>query len=679
MMAQDGDIVFSIGADVAGLTRAGQSGEKSLAEIERAAKTLERQLGKIGQSGVAFQREMNKLTGVSRELGKSARDSAAAFEAFEKSKAQVDNLRASIDPLFAASKRYEQALQTLDTALEQGTISARQHEQMVEQLGAAYLRADGSTAAMGGRMGLLGSMSDQTRGKIQQVGFQVQDFAVQVGAGTSATQAFAQQFPQLAGAFGPVGVAVGTLAAVGLPILGAAFMSAGEQSSLFRDALSEVESALNKLRETTSVYSLEGLVGLAEKYGEVNLELMRHIELQRQVDLRSAIVAAKDAMTSLIDETETWSGLADGLADKFTASERVLGNMASALRNAGDARTTQGLIDNLTRLRTLILEATGGIENMTDEQFAFYRKVQDSLDAVMRLNAEGAKAQGWIATATAAAEKWASALWSAARAAAAASRNSAANNRLARFNNFAKDSAGVAGVSTGFDIPDPDAGGGGGGGGANPVEAELEQLRQQLMTEEQLELESFAKRQEMLQQALEQRLLTQQEYAALMEQAQQAHADKMSEIDVWQHGSMLDKTGAFLGEMADALQGGNAKMLEISKKFGAAQALISAWQGAAEALKLPFPQNLAAFAKVLATGLSAVNAIKGTKVGGTTSGGRGGSGGAAAAPQTPVQTMNFTIQNDPFGYGERFARSLAGQMNSAQRNGSRIVATVTST
>ena len=220
-------------------------------------------------------------------------------------------------------------------------------------------------------------------------------------------------------------------------------------------------------------------------------------------------------------------------------------------------------------------------------------------------------------------------------------------------------------------------GGGGGGGGQNLVEAQLEQLRQQLMTEEQMELESFAKRQEMLRQALEQRLLTQEEYAALMEESQQAHADKMAEIDVWRYGTVLDKAESFFGDMAAAFQGGNEKMLKISKMFGAAQALISAWQGAAEALKLPFPQNLAAFAKVLATGLSAVNAIKGAKPGGTTGGGASGGGGGAAA-QTPATTMNFTITNDPFGYGERFARSIADQMNAARRSGSSIIATVSS-
>jgi hypothetical protein len=39
-----------------------------------------------------------------------------------------------------------------------------------------------------------------------QLGLQVQDFAVQVGSGTSALRAFGQQAPQALAAFGPGGV-----------------------------------------------------------------------------------------------------------------------------------------------------------------------------------------------------------------------------------------------------------------------------------------------------------------------------------------------------------------------------------------------------------------------------------------------------------------------------------------
>jgi len=119
--------------------------------------------------------------------------------------------------------------------------------------------------------------------------------------------------------------------------------------------------------------------------------------------------------------------------------------------------------------------------------------------------------------------------------------------------------------------------------------------------------------------------------------------------------------------------------MKVAKVFGAAQALISTYQGAAEALKLPFPQNLAAAAAVIAKGIGLVNAIKGVSASGATaapSGGGASGSGSADAPQQNLQTMNFSIVNDSFGIGENIIRQIVGQINTAGRNGSQIRANV---
>lgn len=655
-MAQDGDIVFSIGAEVSSLIRGGQQGERSLAEMEKAAKTLERQIGKIGSAGVEFQREMNALTGVTREVSKSARDSAAAFDAFEKSKQQVDNLRASIDPLFAASKRYEQALQTLDAALEQGAISARQHAAMTDMVSASMLRADGASAAMGGRLGFLGGMSDQTRGKIQQAGFQIQDFAVQVGAGTSATQAFAQQFPQMAGAFGPWGVAIGTAAAILVP-LGAAFFAASQEADKLTEAMDRQKVVSDALVQAAQQLRLEReMASSGAQFAEEQQALNEIVQLTRE---RKALQVELDALQ---------------YAD-------VEGTNLVVAAKRGELATQRQIIDaRLAAVRAQLQELenqrklTQGSENARKIADA-YRAIQQQI-ASANISSPWQNVLGHIQSAIDKAREFARA----AKINAGGGRSGAGpGGPLVGSVELAELIAGGGVIrNMPLDGGDGGGGGGGGGGGENPLVAQLEALRQQMMTEEQIELESHAKRQEMLQQALEQRLLTQQEYAALMEQSNSEHADKMADIDVWRYGTVLDKAGSFFGEMANAMQNGNDKMLKISKAFGAAQALISAWQGAAEALKLPFPQNLAAFAKVLGTGLGAVKAIQGAKPGGTTSGGGGASGGAAAAQQQPVTTMNFTLTNDRFGFGENIVRQIASQLNSAGRNGSLIRATVSS-
>jgi hypothetical protein len=197
--------------------------------------------------------------------------------------------------------------------------------------------------------------------------------------------------------------------------------------------------------------------------------------------------------------------------------------------------------------------------------------------------------------------------------------------------------------------PDEPDVGGGGGGGADPLISELESVQNALMTQEEKQIESFQRQQATLQQALEQRLLTQQEYNALMEQAQSQHADKMTAIDAYRYGTDLQKADQFLGDMASAFQSGNEDMLRISKAFGAAQALVSAFTGAAEALKLPFPANLAAFAKVLATGLGAVQSIKGVTPGGGGASAAGAVASAAAAPApAPLNVRLSGMSADEF-------------------------------
>lgn len=77
-----------------------------------------------------------------------------------------------------------------------------------KQAAAAMQNVNASTAAASTGTRQVGQVA-------AQAGFQVQDFAVQVGAGTSALTAFAQQAPQLLGVFGPTGALAGALVAVG--------------------------------------------------------------------------------------------------------------------------------------------------------------------------------------------------------------------------------------------------------------------------------------------------------------------------------------------------------------------------------------------------------------------------------------------------------------------------------
>lgn len=90
--------------------------------------------------------------------------------------------------------------------------------------------------------------------------------------------------------------------------------------------------------------------------------------------------------------------------------------------------------------------------------------------------------------------------------------------------------------------------------------------------------------------------------------------------------------------MVSSVLGSMSQLFTKSKGLAVAQALVNTWQGATEALKLPFPANIAAFAQTLATGMGAVSSIK------STSPGSGGSGASAAAGSAPAAAAPAPLQ-----------------------------------
>lgn len=626
--------------------------------------------------------------GAIERVGKSAEDSARVFErAFAQNEKSVEQLRRAIDPLYAASKRYETAVGTLDKALKLGTISQAQHTKLIDQAGAAYLRNGDQAAvaatragALGGAFGRLGSVSDQTRGRIQNVAFQLQDMAVQLQSGTRASVVFAQQGSQIAGAFGPVGAVIGVLAAVGIPALAMAFAAAGGKAQSFDDTLARVEESLSRLKEASAVYSAEGIQTLIDKYGELTKEVLGFIEAQRQQALGDAMRSATEAVSALRDEfgrdlagIEQLTRAGSIAMDRMKVSTGLTKEQVRDLKKAFDeldaAQSLDGQVSALTKIRELLAQGSmkGG---------EFYKNILAAEDALRQMNAEGGKAGGWLGAAIGGASTLAGKMWEAAQAAAAVRGAGATDERGSQrgqensagaWRSQQANAAGIKGMN----------GGSGVGAGANPITAELESLQQSLMTQEEAQIASFERQQETLRAALDQRLITQQEYAAMMEDAQSQHSDRMSQIDAYRYGTTLQQTGAFFGQMASAFASGNEKMAAIGKKFAAVEALINAWRAYSQTLadpSLPFFAKFAAAASVLAAGMNAVSAIKGGGGGGKSSGGSGASGGSGSAANSPAAPSTyFNVQltgGDNFGKGQ--VRDLITAINKEIESGAVI-------
>jgi hypothetical protein len=217
----------------------------------------------------------------------------------------------------------------------------------------------------------------------------------------------------------------------------------------------------------------------------------------------------------------------------------------------------------------------------------------------------------------------------------------------------------------------PSAAGGGGGGGSNARAGQIDALVNSLQTERETIADWYAESQAMLADASQAQLDEIGGKQAAIERLEKEHQDRLKGIRADGETSTLAQAGQFFGDMANATRGGNEEMLKINKAFGAAQALISAWQGAAEALKLPFPGNIAAFGAVLAQGMGAVSAIQSISAGG----GGGGGGSAASAAPAAAQSITRTVDVNLSGGSESSQGSIRGliaQINDAIGDGATL-------
>jgi hypothetical protein len=95
-------------------------------------------------------------------------------------------------------------------------------------------------------------------GALQQAGYQIGDFAVQIANGTSKMQAFGQQAPQMLQIFGPIGAIVGAGVAI-IAAFGVAMSKSGKELGNFGSALGVLREPLSAI--VSAVMSVRGAFG----------------------------------------------------------------------------------------------------------------------------------------------------------------------------------------------------------------------------------------------------------------------------------------------------------------------------------------------------------------------------------------------------------------------------------
>jgi len=227
----------------------------------------------------------------------------------------------------------------------------------------------------------------------------------------------------------------------------------------------------------------------------------------------------------------------------------------------------------------------------------------------------------------------------------------------------AKEASAAVKGALGGETKDKDGGSGGGGGAAGEADlGAFEALRERLQTERDIVDEWRQETIEATNAAREQELISTQEHKNYMLEIERLYQEQLGELRRQRMDEDLSNYQSFFGSMASALQSGGSKMLKISKAFALAEAAVSIWRGAAKALELPFPANLAAWGQVIATGAKALSGINSVSAGSAGGAGGGASGGGSrqAAPEPAQARRSVRIEVEGEGM---FADMLRGSID----------------
>lgn len=349
-----GSIVYEISADVEPLLQGGKQAIDALDKLDAAAQQSGKGMDNLDQSasqtGSAFTelagyansmdnqlRKLNtNVSGIARAMEEARSGTGGANSEFNRAESIIEALGNQLAVLDEAQENGARSAAVLAAQLRAGSKATDEEKQKIGELtGRLY---DMKTGVETGAKG-----TGKWKSSMQQAGYQVQDFIIQVQGGQSALVAFSQQGSQLAGAFGPGGAVIGAIIALGSIIAGTLITSLNGGKNAM-DALKDAAEAMDKVINV----SINGVAALSDKYAylaKTNAEVATLMRNQALLEYNEAInkipKAISDASSSLLSfgdkALSAFSGgyaSVDGFNDRLATLEITTDNYAEAVKQA---------------------------------------------------------------------------------------------------------------------------------------------------------------------------------------------------------------------------------------------------------------------------------------------------------------------------------------------------------
>lgn len=386
--------------DTPGLIVPVEVGTKKLdSSIDKAVNKVERGMSKIAQEFIK--------NNPGSHLAKMAKDNAdLADKEFRRHERSITRLKTSLDPAYAAQRRYERAARQVAEAVRMGAVSQKDANAILELARARHLGAAGAAQTHAAAQRGMFNVSNAGRFVIQNTANQVGDMAVQLQMGTSPMRVMAQQLPQVFGGFGALGGVLGTvapllgtIAAIGFPVA-AVLLAQGnnaedsaEKIKDFADAWDKAEAAINRANAAVSRAAAGDLDALRDAYGEVNAEIQNLIETLARLELEKALVATNAAVDQFFTENTEVTDLLAAVDERA----RTIGSLEARIdalsvkAESNNSRVASRAVTALAGVR----RALGEVETLEDISDRFnidssaIASIEDARDALQQASESG--------------------------------------------------------------------------------------------------------------------------------------------------------------------------------------------------------------------------------------------------------------------------------------------------
>lgn len=358
-----------IQATAASRNEAQQKANALLAEAG-ALERVEIELRQSAEATDLFVTKHQRLASATAEQGRLATSAAQAALAERSLAAAADVVRAELDPMFLAQKRFNDELDRAEMLLAAGILKQHEYDAAVTQSRSTlYAHAQAVAGSSSASRQLVNSQG-AVRSAMQGVSYQVQDTFTQLSMGANIFQVVAIQGGQLAGQFsmlegkagsfarfmiGPWGLAI----TAGLLVLGPLTKGIGEMGDatdkavdkLKKDAIESDITAKAKARFANSVQ------GLTLALRDQDKALKDSAESERSSAERANIAAKSKRNEALAIRQKTAAALAEAEAnlDNFSLSGGATGT--AALQNQARGERVTALRAQSVAARAAVAEA----------------------------------------------------------------------------------------------------------------------------------------------------------------------------------------------------------------------------------------------------------------------------------------------------------------------------------